>query len=103
MRRLILLAAIALPLGGCISTAASIITAPVRAVGQVADWTTTSQEESDRNRGRMMREREAELGRLQRRRDREAERCERGDADACDAVERYDLQMADLRGEPSTH
>ena len=101
MRRLIVLATVALPLAGCISTATSIITAPVRAVGQVADWTTTSQEESDRNLGRAMREREEQLGRLQRRRAREVERCDDGNREACDAVADYDAQIAEIRDAPA--
>ncbi|MEQ9663589.1 MAG: hypothetical protein RLN87_13700 [Parasphingopyxis sp.] len=54
---------LALVLSGCVRTAASIVTAPVRAVGQVADWATTSQDEADRNRGREIREQEERLGR----------------------------------------
>jgi len=46
-------------LGGCISTAKTIVTAPVRVVSKGVDWTTTSQDESDRNRGREMRKQEA--------------------------------------------
>ena len=46
-------------LSGCIvSTAAHVATMPVRATAKVVDWTTTSQSEADRNRGR--RERKAE-------------------------------------------
>ena len=43
---------------GCVRTAASIVTLPVRAVGYGYDKMTTSQSEADRNRGR--RERKAE-------------------------------------------
>ena len=57
--RAIIIALAALPLlTGCISAVKTVVTAPVKAVGQVADWTTTSQDESDRNRGREMRKRE---------------------------------------------
>ncbi len=61
----ILIAIIAgLIVSGCIvRTAADVVTAPVRAVGQVADWATTSQDEADRNRGREIREEEERLGR----------------------------------------
>src|SRR3546814_14242000 len=53
-----------LALGGCVSTVKSVVTAPVKAAGQVADWSTTSQDEADRNRGRAMREREdGQIGR----------------------------------------
>jgi len=45
-------------LGGCISTATSIVTAPVRVVSKGVDWTTTSRDEADRNRGRAIRKQE---------------------------------------------
>jgi hypothetical protein len=62
--RIALTALMALMLSGCIvRTAADVVTAPVRAVGQAADWATTSQDEADRNRGREMREEEERLGR----------------------------------------
>lgn len=47
-----------LALSACVSTAAHIVTAPVRVAGWTADKLTTSQAEADRNRGR--RERKAE-------------------------------------------
>ena len=43
---------------GCVSTAKTIVTAPFKAVGQAADWATTSQDEADRNRGRALRKAE---------------------------------------------
>ncbi|MEO1169609.1 MAG: hypothetical protein AAFW97_12945 [Pseudomonadota bacterium] len=62
--RILIVTLMALMLSGCIvRTAADVVTAPVRAVGQVADWTTTSQDEADRNRGREIREEEERLGR----------------------------------------
>lgn len=45
-------------LGGCISTVASVVTAPVRVAAKAADWATTSQSEADRNRGRTIRKAE---------------------------------------------
>src|SRR3546814_13126320 len=60
-------------LGGCVSAVKTVVTAPVKAVGKVADWSTTSQEEADRNLGRSVREREAKLGKLTRQRDKAAE------------------------------
>jgi hypothetical protein len=57
MRRFVMLALL-VPLAGCVSTAAHIVTAPVRAAGWTVDKMTTSQSEADRNRGR--RERKAE-------------------------------------------
>jgi len=44
---------------GCVArTAANIVTFPVRAGSQAVDWSTTSQDEADRNRGRDMRKQE---------------------------------------------
>ncbi len=40
-------------LGGC-----SVATLPVKATGKWVDWSTTSQDEADRNRGREMRKRD---------------------------------------------
>ena len=56
---------LSLPLmaGGCISTATSIVKAPFQVAGKAVDWSTTSQEESDRNYGRKMRKQEAREGR----------------------------------------
>ncbi|UVO53931.1 hypothetical protein [Sphingomonas sp. SUN039] len=54
-------AALALPallLGGCVSTVASVVTAPVRVAAKGVDWATTSQSEADRNRGRKLRKAE---------------------------------------------
>jgi hypothetical protein len=47
-----------LSLSGCVSTATSIVTAPFKVAGKAVDWTTTSQSESDRNRGRALRKAE---------------------------------------------
>ncbi|MDE0877967.1 MAG: hypothetical protein OSB00_04760 [Sphingomonas bacterium] len=59
-----LLPIVALCLSGCVAkTAWDVATLPVKATGKVIDWTTTSQEESDRNYGRKMRKQEAEEGR----------------------------------------
>lgn len=71
----------ALPLTGCVAkTALNVVTAPVRAGSQVADWATTSQDEADRERGREIRRREERLADLE-------QDCLDGDDDACrDAV-----------------
>lgn len=63
--------AMMLPLasGGCISTATSIVKAPFQVAGKAVDWTTTSQEESDRNYGRKMRKQEAREGKDRKDRD----------------------------------
>jgi len=47
-----------LALSGCISTAKTIVTAPFNVAGKAVDWTTTSQSEADRNRGRALRKAE---------------------------------------------
>ena len=56
MRALILIPAFLLP--GCVSTVASVVTAPFKVAGKAADWATTSQSEADRNRGRAIRKAE---------------------------------------------
>ena len=67
MHRLALAALLPLLAGGCLAkTAVNVATAPVRAGSQVVDWTTTSQEESDRNYGRKMRKQEAREARERR-------------------------------------
>jgi hypothetical protein len=67
--RFLLLALVPLLAGGCVAkTAWDVATAPVRAGSQVVDWTTTSQDEADRNAGRKLRKQEAEQER-QRRKD----------------------------------
>ena len=56
MRALLLIAAV--PLAGCVSAVKTVVTAPFKVAGQAADWATTSQDESDRNRGRAVRKAE---------------------------------------------
>src|SRR3546814_21057089 len=86
--RAFVIAALAAPLlVGCVSAVKTVVTAPVKAVGQVADWSTTSQDESDRNRGRQLRKREERVGNLSRQRyqaggkcrDRHEEQCRRAE------------------------
>ncbi len=79
------LAATAAPLllGGCVSTVASVVTAPVRIAGRAVDLATTSQSEADESRGRELRRREERLGHLQRDYEGRAEDCEDGDNGAC--------------------
>ena len=80
------LAVLVLPIlaGGCVSTAAAIVKAPFQAAGQVVDWSTTSQEESDRNYGRKVRKQEAREGKERReyekqcRKDPDGDDCRRG-------------------------
>lgn len=63
-----------LVLAGCVRTVASVVTAPVRAGAQAADWATTSQDEADRNYGRKMRKQEAREGRERKKADQERRR-----------------------------
>lgn len=88
-----LLPAACLALGGCVSTAKTIVTAPFKAVGQVADWSTTSQDEADRNHGRELRKREERLGSLTRQRDKAAEKCRDGKEDQCQRAEVLDHEI----------
>ncbi|NIJ19909.1 hypothetical protein FHS95_001578 [Sphingomonas naasensis] len=74
MRKLLVPIVAMLPLlsGGCIAkTAWDVATLPVKAGAQAVDWTTTSQEESDRNYGKKMREKEAREGKERRKREKE--------------------------------
>jgi len=81
MKRLLALALV-LPLAGCVSTAAHIVTAPVRAASWGVDKMTTSQAEADRNRGRRERkeeERERKQAKKDARQQRELEKQQRRD------------------------
>jgi hypothetical protein len=78
MRRcVLLLPLLGISLGGCVSTVATVVTAPVRVAGWTADKLTTSQAEADRNYGRKMRKREEREGKEERRAAKERERAER--------------------------
>jgi hypothetical protein len=83
----LLLPFVVLSLSGCVSTVASVVTAPVKAVAKAADWATTSQDEADRNRGRELRAREERVGKLARQRDKAARQCADGDEEKCARVE----------------
>jgi len=73
--RILILPLLALSLSGCLARAAvDVVSLPVHAAGKAVDWTTTSQAESDRNRGRMMRKEEARMRKEQRKEQREIER-----------------------------
>lgn len=58
MTKPIAFALVLFALGGCVSTVASVVTAPVKVVAKGADWATTSRDEADRNRGRKIRKAE---------------------------------------------
>ena len=82
MRRFALLL---LPLlaGGCVSTVASVVTAPVKVAGKAVDWTTTSRSEADRNYGKKMRKAEEREGKERRA---WARQCDgHADLEGCDA------------------
>ncbi|HEV2597321.1 hypothetical protein [Sphingopyxis sp.] len=99
--RVLIIAALTVPLlSGCVSAVKTVVTAPVKAVGQVADWSTTSQDESDRNRGREMRKREEQVGKLSRQRDKAAEKCRDGNNEQCQRAEVLDHEIEALMAEP---
>lgn len=99
--RAILFALLSAPLlGGCVGAVKSVVTAPVKAVGQVADWSTTSQDEADRNRGRAMREREERLGKLSRQRDKAAEKCRDGHDEQCQRAEMLEQEIEATMAQP---
>jgi uncharacterized protein YceK len=100
MRTMIIALATLPLLTGCFSAVKTVVTAPVKAVGQVADWTTTSQDEADRNRGREMRKREEQLGKLSRQRDKAAEKCRDGNAEQCQRAEVLDHEIDAVMAEP---
>lgn len=65
--RILFLAALALPLGGCIAkTAVDIVTLPVKVASSAVDAVTTSQAEADEKRGRAIRKHDECLGREER-------------------------------------
>lgn len=75
-----------LALPGCIAkTALDVVTLPVRAGAQAVDWSTTSQEESDRNYGRKMRKQEAREGKARKEADKQRRKqCREAGYDNCD-------------------
>lgn len=77
MRKVLVSLVAALPLlcGGCLAKAVvDVATLPVKAGAKAVDWTTTSQEESDRNYGRKMREKEAKEGKERRKQEKECKK-----------------------------
>ncbi len=74
-----------LALPGCVRTVASVVTAPVRAGAQAADWATTSQDEADRNYGRKMRKQEAREGKAAKKAEKDRRKqCREAGYDNCD-------------------
>ncbi len=83
-----------LMLSGCVAQlAADVITAPIKIVSKTADILTTSQSESDQNRGKKLREREEEIGKLARKRDKYQSKCDKGDEDACNKAAAIDSEI----------
>ena len=92
--KLLLALAASFVLSGCVvQLAADVITAPIKIVSKTADILTTSQSESDQNRGRKLREREQELGRLARKRDKQTSKCGKGNQGACEKAEEIDTEI----------
>lgn len=84
---------VSLTLTGCVSTLATVVTAPVKIASKAADLATTSQSEADENRGRALREREEKLGKLSRQRDKAQKRCDNGDRSQCARAEVLDHEI----------
>ena len=78
MRKVLIIGCFGL-LPGCVSTAKTIVMAPVHAVGKGVDWATTSQDEADRNRGREMRKQEERDAKARKRAEKEQRRQQRDD------------------------
>ena len=76
MQKLLIIGCFAL-LAGCVSAAKTVVTAPFKVVGKGVDWATTSQDESDRNRGREMRKQEERERKERRRAEKERHRQQR--------------------------
>lgn len=90
----------ALTLSGCIaSTAASIVTAPVKVGAKAVDLATTSQSEADENRGRAMRKRDEKIEKLQKKYNRRLEACNRGETAACAEANQISGEIEQLRNE----
>ncbi|WP_298189482.1 hypothetical protein [Novosphingobium sp.] len=100
-RSLLFLAPLAaLTLSGCLaSTAASIVTAPVRVGAKAVDLATTSQSEADRNRGRAMRKRDGKIRKLEKKYNRALEACNRGETAACSEANQLSGEIEQLRAE----
>lgn len=79
---LAVLAVAALLLSGCLArTAVNVVTLPVKAGSKAVDWTTTSRDEADRNRGREMRKQEEREAKERKRAEREARKARERDED----------------------
>lgn len=84
-------------LSGCLAKIAlDVVTAPVKVVSKGVDLATTSQSESDENRGREIRRREARLAELERDYAKQLDRCEDGNRRACDEARGTYAQMQQI-------
>ena len=98
IRPILIAAAIAPLLSGCLAKAAlDVATAPVKVAGKAADMATTSQSEADEKRGRAMRKREEQLGQLDRRYWELDSACRNGDDRACFERDQVSAQIDALR------
>jgi len=96
-RSLLGLMAISLTLTGCIvSTAADVVTAPIRVGSRAVDLATTSQSEADEARGREIRRREERFGKLERDYRKQSEDCAEGSRRACRKAEETYAEMQEL-------
>jgi molybdopterin converting factor small subunit len=97
--RSVLLALILLPLlGGCVArTLVNVATAPVKVVSKTVDLATTSQAESDRNRGRELRKLEERYGKLEREYSKEDRRCGAGREQSCAKRDAILAEMDEIR------
>lgn len=80
-------------LSGCVSTAKTVVSAPFKATGKIVDWSTTSQDEADRNRGRALRERDERLEELNGQRAKAERKCRQGQPSQCQRAEALTHEM----------
>lgn len=92
----VLLAGASLTLTGCVGTVVDVVTLPVRAAGKAVDLATTSQSESDENRGRELRKREEQLGKLERAYAKQRGRCDDGSEKACEEARATYAEIQEL-------
>lgn len=95
--RIIMSAAIALALSGCVAkTAWNVATAPVKVGSKAVDLATTSQSEADEKRGRELRKREERLGKLDRQYQKQLGDCQHGNRNACDQARVTHAEIEEL-------
>lgn len=92
-RKKMVAAMVLFSLCGCVSTAKTVVTAPFKATGKIVDWSTTSQEEADRNHGRAMRERDERLEKLNKQRAKAERKCRQGQPSQCQRAEILSHEM----------